>query len=93
LNNIAKHSEATKAEIVLEPRQDDIVLIVEDNGRGFVPEEKSNPAGRELGLAGIRERATLMNGTMEIEATDGKGTSLFVRVPMEFRGDDGNVKK
>ena len=93
LNNIAKHSGATKAEIVFEPRENDVVLVIEDNGRGFVPEEKANLGGRDLGLAGIRERAQLMNGAMEMEAAEGKGTTLFVRIPMEFRVDDGNTKE
>ena len=93
LNNIAKHSGATKAEIVLEPRHDDVVLIVEDNGRGFVREEKANPGGRDLGLAGIRERATLMNGTIEVESADGKGTAVFARIPAQFASDDGVPNK
>ncbi len=93
LNNIAKHSEATKAEIVLEPHESEVILIVEDNGRGFVHEEKTNPGGRELGLAGVRERAKLMNGTIEIESADGKGTTLFARIPMQFAADDGKAKQ
>lgn len=90
LNNIAKHSGATQVEILLEPREDDVVLIVEDNGRGFLPEEKADPATRELGLAGIRERAKLMNGSIEIEGGDGKGTTVFARIPIQFRSDNGN---
>lgn len=90
LNNIAKHAGATKAEIVLETQDGDVVLIIEDNGRGFMPEEKANPAVRELGLAGIRERAKLMNGAIEIESAAGKGTTLFARIPAQFASDDGN---
>jgi signal transduction histidine kinase len=89
LNNISKHSEATKVEIILETRQDQTVLIVEDNGRGFVPEEKPSAKGRGIGLVGIRERVKLMNGTLEIESSDGKGTTLFARIPVQFAGDDG----
>lgn len=93
LNNVAKHSGATKVEIVLETQQNDVMLIVEDNGRGFVPEEKANPGRRELGLAGIQERAKLMNGAIEMESSDGKGTSLFARIPMQFASDNGNSNK
>ena len=91
LNNVANHSGAAKAEIVLERRENDVVLIVEDNGRGFVPEKKASPGKRDLGLAGIRERAKLMNGTIEVESADGKGTALFARIPAQFAADDGNV--
>ncbi|HKV80661.1 MAG TPA: CheR family methyltransferase [Candidatus Sulfotelmatobacter sp.] len=93
LNNIAKHSGATKAEILLERRQNDVVLILEDNGRGFAPEGNSKTGGRDLGLAGIRERAQLMSGTIEIESADGKGTTLFTRLPAQFATDDGNANQ
>ena len=93
LNNVAKHSGATKVEILLETQQNDVVLIVEDNGHSFVPEEKANPGRRELGLAGIQERAKLMNGAIEMESSDGKGTSLFARIPVQYAADDGNANK
>ncbi|MBV9145507.1 MAG: PAS domain-containing protein [Acidobacteria bacterium] len=88
LNNVAKHSQAAKVEIILEPRENDVVLIVEDDGRGFVDDGKSETAGRKLGLAGLHERAALMNGTIEIESSEGKGTTVFVRIPMQAGGAD-----
>lgn len=91
LNNIAKHSQATNVEIVLEPREGDVVLIVEDNGRGFSPEEEKTSSGREIGLASIRERASLMKGKLEIESAEGKGAAIFVRIPLQFRTGDGNT--
>ena len=91
LNNIAKHSGATKVEIILETKPDQIVLIVEDNGRGFAPEEKANLKGRGIGLVGVRERVKLMNGTLEIESADGKGSTLFARIPARYASEDGNA--
>jgi signal transduction histidine kinase len=85
LNNVAKHSQAANVEILLEPRDNNIVLIIEDDGRGFT---EPHPAGRELGLAGLRERAMLMNGTAEIEGIEGKGTTIFVRVPAQWANDE-----
>jgi signal transduction histidine kinase len=76
----------------LEVRQNNVVLIVEDNGRGFSLGKEANLDGRRLGLVSIRERATLMNGTIEIEASKGKGTTLFVRAPAQFAADDGDTK-
>jgi signal transduction histidine kinase len=87
LNNAAKHSGANNVEILLEQRGQDIVLIVEDNGRGFTVGAAKDPADREIGLTGIRERATLMDGAVEIEAAEGKGTTVFVRIPSDFRHD------
>jgi two-component system CheB/CheR fusion protein len=91
LNNIAKHSQATNVEIVLEPREADVVLIVEDNGRGFNPDEEKTSSAREIGLAGVRERAALMKGKVEIESAEGKGSAIFARIPLQFRADDGDT--
>jgi two-component system CheB/CheR fusion protein len=93
LNNIAKHSQATNAEIVLEPREDDIVLIIEDNGRGFSTGKDKDSTGREMGLQSVRERAALMKGKVEIESADGKGAAVFVRIPVQFRSNDGNTSE
>jgi signal transduction histidine kinase len=91
MNNIAKHSQAISVEILLELRGGDIVLIVEDNGRGFSHDNNRNSDGREIGLAGIHERAALMKGTVEIESAEGKGTTIYVRVPAKYRSDEENT--
>jgi two-component system CheB/CheR fusion protein len=88
LNNAAKHSQATNVEMILELRGHEIMLIIEDNGRGFTG---THSTGREIGLAGVRERATLMNGTVEIEGPEGKGATIFVRIPVQFRAEDENA--
>ncbi len=83
LNNIYKHAKAKNVSLVLERRKDEVVMIVEDDGIGFVPGAKrdvSDP-GRGLGLIGIRERAALVGGTVEFESSPGKGATIFVRVP------------
>ena len=91
LTNVARHSGATRAGVVLERRDGYIHVIVEDDGRGFDPNRvvatRGEGAAPALGLLGIRERTTLVGGTMEIESTPGKGTALFVHVPIEPRGN------
>jgi two-component system sensor histidine kinase DegS len=77
---------------VLEAREHEVVLIIEDNGRGFIPEEEKTSSGREIGLAGVRERTTLMMGKVEIESAEGKGTTIFVRIPLQF-SNDGNMRE
>ena len=77
LTNIARHSQATAASVVIDRRGNAIRLIIEDNGIGFDP----NVARRSLGLQGIRERAALFNGNLTIEAQPGQGTSLFIEIP------------
>jgi two-component system sensor kinase len=53
--------------------------IIEDDGRGF----KMSAAHNRLGLYGIRERAELLGGKLTIESGEGKGTSLFVEIPVK----------
>jgi DNA-binding NarL/FixJ family response regulator len=73
LNNIAKHAGAENVDILLERRNNHISLIVEDDGVGFEAEQAFG-AGREgLGLIGMRERAALVGGTLEIESSLGNG--------------------
>ncbi|HVF46071.1 MAG TPA: PAS domain S-box protein [Pyrinomonadaceae bacterium] len=83
LNNIAKHSHADNVSVVLKRRDDEIILIVEDNGRGFdqTSSTKRADAGKGLGLLGMSERTHLVGGEIEIESAPGKGTTIYARVP------------
>jgi PAS domain S-box-containing protein len=84
LNNVSKHAAATHVDLLLERRDGHAVLIVEDNGRGFdIEQVKVSEAGRGLGLVGMRERAALVGGTVEVESRPGGGTTVFVRVPVK----------
>jgi signal transduction histidine kinase len=82
LNNCAKHAEATRADIILERSDHQVTLIIEDNGIGFDPERDALSA-LAMGLLGMRERASLIGGTFEIESAHRKGTTIFVRVPLK----------
>ncbi|HET9269208.1 MAG TPA: PAS domain-containing protein, partial [Vicinamibacterales bacterium] len=85
LNNIYKHAHATQVGVLLERREHEVVLIVEDNGRGF--DRATTRAGdRAVGLTGMSERALLVGGTLDIETAPGEGTSVFVKVPAVFVG-------
>lgn len=83
LNNIAKHANPSQVTVILERRGDNVILIIEDDGVGFVPETERTPSesGKGLGLVGMRERASLVGGGVEIESAPGKGTTIFVKVP------------
>jgi two-component system CheB/CheR fusion protein len=81
LNNCVKHANCKTAEVLLERREDQLVLIIEDDGDGFEPDEVKRDEGR-WGLIGIRERAALLKGTVEIESSPSKGTSIFISVPL-----------
>ena len=83
LSNVARHSGATRARIVLSEDGDGLTLCVEDNGRGFDPATVPGPDafGRHQGLGNMRDRAVGMGGTFAIERPDGPGTRIIVRIP------------
>lgn len=80
LNNISKHAKANSAELLLEKRDNLIVLIIADDGIGFDLKSK-DVLNKGIGLIGMQERASLIDGRLEIESTLGEGTTIYVRVP------------
>lgn len=81
LNNVTKHSEATQVEVTLEREGNAALLTVRDNGRGF-DTTTARKTGTH-GLTGLRERASLLNGTVAITSAAGKGTTVELRLPLE----------
>lgn len=79
LTNVARHSRATHAEIILERRPDHVLLIIEDNGVGFDP-GMPRAAGEGFGLLGMQERASLVGASLEIESAADAGTTILVRI-------------
>jgi PAS domain S-box-containing protein len=79
LTNILRHAQATRVEISIRAEADEIVLTVRDNGRGITADDKSRL--QSLGLLGMRERAHLIGGAIEIIGVDAQGTLVTVRVP------------
>jgi two-component system sensor histidine kinase UhpB len=76
LNNILKHAEASSVEIMLEVDEEEIVLNITDDGKGFDPAEERHG----VGIRNITSRAELYNGKVEIETAPGIGCSLKVRM-------------
>jgi PAS domain S-box-containing protein len=81
LNNIYKHAQADKVSVLLEKRKDLIVLIIEDNGKGFKTDDKKIRS-RGIGLSGMSERAKIIGGELEIESEKGTGTTVYARIPL-----------
>ena len=79
LTNVGRHARASHVGVLLECRGDRLVAIIEDDGLGFDPQAAMR-SGR-LGLLGIRERAEMLGGSLEVESSPGSGTTLFVEVP------------
>jgi PAS domain S-box-containing protein len=79
LTNVLRHAQATRVDVLLERRGDQVVTIVEDDGIGFDPEAAKE--SERLGLFGMRERAHMLGGKLVIESAAGTGTAVFVEVP------------
>ena len=82
LTNVARHSGATHASVLVERRDGYLHVIVEDDGKGFDPSRIPRGPGEGIGLRGLRERVEQLNGTVEIESGNEHGTTLFVRIPI-----------
>jgi signal transduction histidine kinase len=80
LTNVAKHAEACRLSVTLLRKPGSVVVIVEDDGKGFDP----GATGADgLGLTGMRERLALVGGTLKIETSAGAGTTIAAEVPVE----------
>lgn len=82
LQNVAKHARARRASVSLEDAGAAIVLRIIDDGRGFAPAGQEGSAKTTYGLAGMRERADLIDGTLEVVSRPGQGTTVTVTVPV-----------
>jgi len=85
LTNVIKHARAHSVSVLLERRNNQAILVVEDDGLGFDTEtlRHSGAPAHKLGILGMEERAVLVGGTLTIESQPGGGTAVFVEVPVE----------
>ena len=79
VTNAVRHAGARDIAVVLERREGHVVLIIEDDGRGFDADLASR-SGR-LGMIGMRERAEMLGGRLLMESSPGSGTTIVVEVP------------
>lgn len=78
INNVARHSHASRVRISLGPVDHTLVATVEDNGVGFDP----SISREEVGLEGMRERASLAGGRLTIQSQPGHGTTVRLEIPL-----------
>jgi signal transduction histidine kinase len=79
LTNVARHSKASRVEVEFDQDRNEVILKVKDNGRGITESDlaKSN----SFGILGLKERAYLLGGEVDIEGRPGIGTTVSVRIP------------
>jgi signal transduction histidine kinase len=79
---------------MLERRSGALVVVIEDDGRGFDVASAlsaADPDQPHLGLFGMRERAALLGGRLTIESAPGQGTTIFVEIPIDHGQNPGAV--
>ncbi len=79
LTNVVHHAQASRVDILLNLHDHHVIMIVEDDGVGFLPGSPS--LEDHLGLFGMRERIEMLGGTFVIESSPGKGTTVKAEVP------------
>ena len=83
LTNVGRHAKATRVEVVLQKQQGRLILLIHDNGCGFDLLDPS--VSRSLGLLGMRERAAVLGGQVNISSVPGKGTTVAAWIPLPSR--------
>jgi PAS domain S-box-containing protein len=94
LTNVLKHAQARRVSVVLQRFSNQVLAVVEDDGRGFDAEALMGSAEAEgrLGLLGMQERAALVGGTLTVESTPAAGTTVIARIPLRPGGmEDGDA--
>lgn len=85
LTNVARHAEAKTVRASLCEEGDDLLLVVQDDGKGF----RESEVARSLGVLGMKERAQACGGDVQVASLPGKGTTVTARVPLRAASVDG----
>lgn len=83
LTNVARHAGASRVDVIVEHRDDELTLTVRDNGRGLA--SGAAVSSRAFGLLGMRERALLLGGEVELTSKPRRGTTVSLRIPLANR--------
>ena len=81
LTNVVLHASATRADVLMNLLEDEIITIIEDDGVGFTP--SSQNIETHLGLFGMHERMEMLGGKLTIESSPGQGTAVNIEVPYD----------
>jgi two-component system sensor histidine kinase UhpB len=79
-NNIERHADAQRVKVSLQPANNHLTLTVADDGRGFTADEVS---GDRFGLQGMRERAEMIGGRLQVTSAVGQGTMIQLTMSNE----------
>ena len=80
VNNVIKHAQTQHIFIQLSINEHQLTLTVEDDGKGFDVNKIDNLKG--FGLTNIQSRVNYLKGKLDIDSSEGKGTSVFIEIPV-----------
>lgn len=83
LTNAARHAHARHVRVGLHQKDALLRLTISDDGVGFTVDDTATETGHHFGLLGLKERAALVNGTLEIRSQPGEGTHITFELPLE----------
>lgn len=92
VTNAVRHARASEVRVAVRLARDGVVALVRDDGRGFEPAEVERRAAG-LGLVGMRERIRYVGGTVTVDSSPGRGTSVLVHVPWTVAAASGEVRE
>jgi signal transduction histidine kinase len=81
LTNVAKHARAKTVSMSIQVKARQLTMTIVDNGQGFKPLAAKMDSKNHLGCHGMRERASMLGGQLNIDSRVGTGTSLIVKIP------------
>ena len=84
-HNITKHAHATLVDLQFFGYEDELVITIEDNGKGF-----KQHSSKGIGLQNMQARAASLNGTLEVSSQPGQGTQIMLRIPMKKKQEIQN---
>jgi two-component system sensor histidine kinase DegS len=89
LQNIQKHARATLVSVRIAAEEEAVVVTIQDNGRGFVPQQNEITTLSGAGLRGMKERAAAVGGELEVSSNPGSGTTIRFSLPRMVMVEEG----
>ncbi len=93
INNILQHAQASKALIQIHWQEEQLRIVIQDDGRGFDVQTAFAEATEHYGLLGMRERVSLLNGALYVQSAPGEGARLVVEIPYSLNSVRQNGEK
>jgi PAS domain S-box-containing protein len=91
LTNVARHSQAECVRIRFGVSASELLISIRDNGRGFDEQRAARNHSRHLGIEGMRQRAAMLGGTLQVTSEPARGVSIELRVPVQNISQESHI--